>query len=118
MIGEEESQRVLFNFTMAGWVDLGFNEISGTATNDTVTSVDISVYPDGITKTQIHLDVNVESEIVPRNYMKIEESFYILNQNDDCYAEINLSGSFASEASGATNATFNTTNIDRFGSGF
>ena len=79
MIGEEESQRVLFNFTMAGWVDLGFNEISGTATNDTVTSVDISVYPDGITKTQIHLDINIETIITPRNYMRIEESFYILN---------------------------------------
>ena len=103
---------------MAGWVDLGFNEISGTATNDTVTAVDIAVYPDGVTKTQIHLDVNVESEIVPRNYMRIEESFYILNQNDDFYAEIILSGSFASEASGATNATFNTTNIDRLGAGF
>jgi hypothetical protein len=76
------------------------------------------VYPDGVTKTQIHLDFNDQTTIVPRNYMKIEQSFFILSQNDDCYAEVNLSGSFASEASGATTATFNTTNIDRLGAGF
>lgn len=39
MIGDDEdSHRTLYNFTMQGYVDLGFNEISSpTGTEDTIT---------------------------------------------------------------------------------
>lgn len=90
MIGEEDWQRTLYNFTMSGLIDLGFNEISGAAVNDTITSVDIAVYPDGVTKTQIHLDYYANDEIAPKNYIAIDESFFIMPQNDDFYAEMNL----------------------------
>jgi hypothetical protein len=48
MIGDEPYQRVLYNLTLAGWIDLGFNEVSAsTGTNDTFTTIDINAYPDG-----------------------------------------------------------------------
>jgi hypothetical protein len=68
MIGDEDYQRQLYNFTIVGFVDLGFNEISGSAVNDTFSTVDIAVYPDGVTKTQIHHDTNTDGIIAPRNY--------------------------------------------------
>jgi len=52
MIGDEAYQRVLYNLTLAGWIDLGFNEIdASTGTDDTYTTIDINTYPDGVTKT-------------------------------------------------------------------
>jgi hypothetical protein len=45
---------------MTGFVDLGFGEISSsTGTNDTFHTVDIAVYPDGVTKSQIHYETNM-----------------------------------------------------------
>ena len=77
--GEEDYHRTLYNFTMSGLIDLGFYEISGAAVNDTITSFDIAVYPDGVSKTQIHLDTNVAT-IAPKNYMAIDDSFLIMPQ--------------------------------------
>ena len=106
---------------MAGWIDLGFNELStSTGVNDTFTTIDINAYPDGVTKTVLHSETKTTADNVPLKYWSpIDISFYIMAQTEDTYFEVNLSGgSFATEVSGATNATFNTTNIDSFGVGY
>jgi hypothetical protein len=41
-------------------------------------------------------------------YAEIEESFYILAQNENVYAEIVLDGDFGTEEAGATTANFTT----------
>jgi hypothetical protein len=104
-------------------IDLGFNEVSAsTGANDTWTTVDIASYPDGSTKTQLHYDSGAGGEVhqmAPKEYMDIDVTFYVLAQNSNAYLDIVLSGgTFATELSGATNATFNTTNIDKLGVGY
>ena len=121
MIGDDQdSHRTLYNFTMQGYVDLGFNEISSpTGTEDTITQVEINVYPDGQTNTQLYSEYLQTAETFgPREYNVIEDSFYVMPQNDQCYAEIKLSGWFATEQSGASTASFNTNQIDRLGAGY
>ena len=57
--------------------------------------------------------------MAPKEYMDIDATFYVLAQNSNAYLDIVLSGgTFGTELSGATNATFNTTNIDKFGVGY
>lgn len=112
-IGNEAYQQVLYNFTLSGWVDLGFNEISASSANDTVSYVEITVYPDGDPDngTPVHVEHHTDTEVAPGNYMPIEASFYILPQSDTAYAEINLGGNFDTEQANAVNATFNTVDI-------
>ena len=82
MIGNEEYQRTLYNFTMTGFVDLGFTELSSTSVNDTITELEIAYYPDGVTKTQIYEDKNINNPpIAPRDFKPIGDSFYLLVQN-------------------------------------
>lgn len=113
----------LYNLTLSGLVDLGLNEVSAsTGTNDTWTTIDIGAYPDGVNKTQIHYETNLtDAYLAPREMGQIDVSMYVLasGYNDSAYLEIVLSGgTFATELSGATNATFNTTNIDSLGVGY
>jgi len=106
---------------MHGFVDLGFNEISSsTGANDTFTEVEINWYPNGDSTDglNIHSELDADTTYGPRDYMPIEGSFYVLPENEDVYAEIILTGTFGTEESGATSATFTTTGIDRLGVGY
>ena len=54
----------LYNLTLDGMIDLGFNEVSAsTGANDTWTTIDIAAYPDGSTKTQLHYDSGAGGEV-------------------------------------------------------
>jgi len=49
-ISNNPDNQKLYNLTLAGWIDLGFNELSAsTGANDTWTTVNVSTYPDGVT---------------------------------------------------------------------
>lgn len=112
MIGNRDFQRSLYNFTMTGYVDLGFNEISAsTGPNDTITEVEINVYPDGQTATQLLIDTSYDQNFGPRDFRPIEDSFFVLPQTEDAYAEIKLTGNFATEKAGAVKGRFASNNI-------
>lgn len=51
LMGDSPELRTLYNFTLTGYVDLGFNELSSSSVNDTITEIEIATYPDGVTKT-------------------------------------------------------------------
>merc|ERR1711937_863808 len=91
MIGEEAHQRQLYNLTLAGWIDFGWNELS--SANDTFTTIDIAVYPDGVTRTELHHEVKTETDCcdTPLGYFSpIDLNLYILPQNDNAYLELTL----------------------------